>query len=108
MDETRCRYPAQYLIPTGYMRFALLRHSDGSTGLGFLKSDTFHEPAYKTGEDEWYEKKHQPVFELICDSPEQVRVLIYVLTSIAARMEGKDPHDAISALDNGCEKEGNT
>lgn len=98
MDETRCRYPAQYLIPTGYMRFALLRHSDGSTGLGFLQSDTFHEPAYKIGKDEWHEEKHQPVFELICDSPEQVRVIIHVLSSIAARLEGKDPHEAIKRM----------
>lgn len=93
MDEVRSRYPARYLIPTGYMRFALKKHSDGSTGLVFLKSDTFHKPAYKISEDEWYEEKHQPVFELICDSPEQVRVIINVLSSVATIMEGEDPHD---------------
>ena len=93
MDKTIAVTPTKYLIPTGYMRFALKKHSDGSTGLVFLKSDTFHEPAYKISEDEWHEEKHQPVFELVCDSPEQVRVLIHVFTSIASIMEGRDPHD---------------
>ena len=77
-----------YHVPTGYLRFEKLRSKeDGTSGLIFLVSDTYHEPALLMDIDVWKKETHTPLFAIKFDSSVQPRTIANVLTKLAEDIE---------------------